>query len=92
MGIEERLRRGIGDWESGHIVLIGRVIRDGYISDPYWFFSPTARWWCGVGGLADINWLYKRSLEGHPDLPHLPLTDLNEHEYKVFRRALEKKD
>jgi hypothetical protein len=82
---EDKMRRAISSPDDGFICLIGRIIRDGYKNDPYWFFSPSANFWCDVGGLVDIPRMYRLSLARNPHIKPLPFRQLDWDDYLDFR-------
>ena len=77
---------------EGLLNLLAAIIRDGLLSDPYWFMSPRARHLCDIGNLKNIKLLYERSLEKNPHKDRIPYQALSEDEYLDFRREQRRKE
>ena len=77
--------------EDGCIALVGAIIRDSVLHDPYWLLHPVARIWFRIGNLHNIKKVYEIALQ-HPANDHLekfPYTPMSAKEHTKFLKDIE---
>tara|TARA_B100000749_G_scaffold279031_1_gene270925 strand:- start:1014 stop:1325 length:312 start_codon:yes stop_codon:yes gene_type:complete len=76
---------------DGCVALVGAIIRDAVLHDPYWLLHPNARFWFMVGNLHNVKKVYETAL-AQPANDHLekfPYVALSVKEHKNFLKDID---
>ena len=79
--------------DDGCIALMGAIIRDSVLHDPYWLLHPDARRWFKIGNLNNIKKVYETALEqpANAHLQKFPYMEMSAEEHKQFLQDIEPK-